>query len=90
MFMATELNAHPLRRWRKNRKYTTLDISHLLKARGVEFKRRSLLAVEDGWRRPAYDVCEIIEAITGGVVTVAELRHWPLRECATKPKVKSK
>lgn len=77
--MASELPTHPLRKWREARGYTTEDIAALIKSRGVEFKRRSVVAIEDGWRHPAYRVCEILESITGSAVTISELRHWPLR-----------
>jgi predicted transcriptional regulator len=78
--MANELPSHPLRKWREARGYSAADVSALLKSRGFEFKKRTITAVEDGWRRPAYDVCEALESITGKAVTIAELRHWPLRE----------
>ena len=71
---------HPLRAWRERRRFSAADVSALIEARGFAFKRRSVLAVEDGWRHPAYDICEVIQAITDGEVTIAVLRHWPLRQ----------
>lgn len=70
---------HPLRRWRKSKGYTTTELSELLRSTGVEFKPRSIIAVESGYRHPAYEVCEAIETLSGKVVSIAELRHWPLR-----------
>lgn len=70
---------HPLRKWREDQSYSTQDVSSLITSRGEPFKPRSVLAVEDGWRHPSYEVCKIIESITGNTVTVEQLRHWPLR-----------
>lgn len=77
--MATLVPIHPFRAWRKSKGYSLEHASALIEARGFSFKPRSVLAVEDGWRRFAYDVCEAIEAITDGEVKVSQLRHWPMR-----------
>jgi hypothetical protein len=75
---------HPLKKWRKDQRYTPADVSSLIEGRGRHFKDRSVVAVEDGWRHPAYEVCVVIEAITGGTVTVEQLRAWPLRDGVKK------
>ncbi len=73
---------HPLKAWRTavGRAFSARDVSALISARGKKFGARSVVAVEDGWRRPGYDICEAIEEITGGMVTIAQLRHWPVRQ----------
>lgn len=82
--MRNMLPIHPLKRWRQQQNYSAADVSSLIEGRGRPFKDRAVIAVEDGWRHPAYEVCVIIQAITGGNVTVEQLRAWPLRELAAK------
>lgn len=86
---AATVPVHPLKAWRTadDRQFSAADVSALIESRGFNFKERTVIAVEDGWRRPKYDVCEVIEKITNGAVTIPQLRHWPLRgERRTKKK----
>jgi hypothetical protein len=79
---------HPLKIWRTSpeRGFSPRDVSALLEARGLAFKERTVIAVEDGWRLPSYKVCEAIEEISHGAITVPQLRHWPLRAVRTAKK----
>jgi hypothetical protein len=72
-------DVHPFRRWREKAGYSADVAAAMIRAKGRQVSKRYLDAIETSQRRPAYETCEAMQSITEGAVTVAALRHWPLR-----------
>ena len=72
-------DVHPFRRWREKAGYSAETAAAMIRAKGRQVSKRYLDAIETSQRRPAYETCEAMQSLTEGVVTVAALRHWPLR-----------
>jgi hypothetical protein len=72
-------DVHPFRRWREKVGYSADTAAAMIRAKGRQVSKRYLDAIETSQRRPSYETCEVMQAITEGAVTVAALRHWPLR-----------
>ena len=72
-------DVHPFRRWREKVGYSADTAAAMIRAKGRQVSKRYLDAIETSQRRPSYETCEVMQSITEGAVTVAALRHWPLR-----------
>lgn len=85
--MDTTPSNHPLRIWRRGAQISAESFVGLLAERGYVLTPRYISeAIEGAYRHPAFEVCEAIQEITDGAVTVAMLRHWPLRDATPSKK----
>jgi transcriptional regulator with XRE-family HTH domain len=75
---------HPLRAWRLSQRWSRETLATLLQGLGRQAKARTLEAIENGFRRPSFELCEAIETLSGGKLCARDLRKHPLRDEAAQ------